>query len=1017
MQHPSTSPSPPTLSPIKREVPSIPPKLPSIVSHAAPAARLHPHPHPRPPPAKAFPAQYEVVDLVDDDDEDEDDDEDGNEGEDEDGKDGKDGEDEEDEDGHAGSSPVTPSSTDDASRKQAASPAPATPPLHYPAVEHFDIDLRQTGPAISVLALRRQCYPQFYPSPPPRRIDHEEEKRKPREQEEESTKTKEKEAAAVTNGESTSGNKAKKPRKKRRRALDYYDVTDDFIDDSDLWLAEESHADSLDSGFDFPSKSDSQTSTHHHQHQHALTPQQLQDLLSRFTVSAPFPDDDNELSSEDESTIMGEKKKRKKKKGNASTTDKTGDETAKKVKEGAEKAGRKGKKDKSKSRRKKPDEDKSKPLSMSPEQTAGGTASQPIELDGSPTPTATSELMASDAAAALPPSPSAVPPASPPQSDSRPSTPEPPPPPPDIGSLHSDWLVCFESFPALPAIISLLEEILAERHAVQTAALIPPHLQPAAAATSPTQSSPPLQQQSSTESPVVSADSPKGDNELKSSQDSVPSASQTSASDSATAAAPRTRPGLRAKPSASLAFASSMPRKLPESLSKQLQRLGALLETHDADESTVNKFLSQLSRSIIWSKPTIKTRLILGRLEGQQCKYLKERFEVYKKLRTQIEAEIAQQWDDMKSSMEMDDSEDTVASARFLSIYKPSWSYMRLLLDFTDWTDDIEDAMDEHDLNQPKGSGGTPAHKSSSQAPQTNKEQEDAARAAQRKEQLYALWTTLDIPPDSYHPAHLPLLLCTTPTVYAQLPMLWMHPHPPQRPPSDSMDEAEGKGEGNDAGDNVEHVPMAVTLVKESDVELAIESAEKEALERAEEEERRREEAEEVERQRKLEEQKLEEERAAAAAKEEEERKQREAEEREAQRKKAAEQKAASVAAKKKAQQQQQEGGAAGDPSSVITAPAKKRRKKSSTSTEDAATTEADHTDAQSTKKKRKSGKSSLPPRSSHYAPLPKTLWVEKQSTNGSATPITTPTATPRKLPQTDSSVRMEEVPAAASHA
>lgn len=419
----------------------------------------------------------------------------------------------------------------------------------------------------------------------------------------------------------------------------------------------------------------------------------------------------------------------------------------------------------------------------------------------------------------------------------------------------------------------------------------------------------------------------------------------------------RTRIGLRAKAAANL-VAHRPPRQVPESLSKLLSRLGSLLETQSAEEATVNKFLAVLTLKLVWGRKIIKDRLIIGRLEGQLSKYLAERFKLYVQLRESVERDIEQQ----RAAAMSDDSGESATTSSFP--YTPSWeSYMRQLLDYATYTDDILDAMEELETFLPKrlrdhtrdgdantnatppvtlplpppqtgdiatNSGATPPATQPTATPaetQSSSAPESQETAALRDSILATLWTGIDISPSLYPSAHLPLILSLTSNLYARLPLLW-------------------------------HLPGAdASLVTEELVERTIDTAERAAqddIARREAEEEARAEERAAEERRQVEEERKRVEREQAEAKAQLDREVAEIIRSEQQRKAAkAEAKAAAAAAAAAA--------APSSPSSVA-APSPKPPKKSSLAV-----------DSEKKKSKRVKPKRdpSQPIRSSHYAPLP----------------------------------------------
>ena len=480
----------------------------------------------------------------------------------------------------------------------------------------------------------------------------------------------------------------------------------------------------------------------------------------------------------------------------------------------------------------------------------------------------------------------------------------PPPPPADIGKLHKDWLQCFDRFPATPAVVSLLEDILAEGNLPQQ-----PGASAAAAGSAPPPQPPSPSRQSSMQSNASTAagdadDSkmtdmtPAGDQPAAEGSDVVSSQPVTSGSSAAAAgAAAPTRVGLRHKPNTSLA-ATRQPHKLPDSLSKLLTRLGALLETQVSDESTVatdedgapvpvdkdaavNKFATMLSRELVWTRGTIKQRLTVGRLEGQVARYLTERFNLYERLRDVVCADVRQQTEAAGAA---------AAASQSTEWYKPNWSsFMRLLLDFVTYTDDLTEALEELEQWAPK--------KVAKESGTTDAEAKADVTQA-RIAVLVAAWSTLPIPASSYPPAHHALLTSVTENVYASLPVLW------------TQQVEEGEGEGAEG----EGRPC---LMDECTIERTIDEAEKRYTAEQEEAARLQREAEVAEEARSEAERIAQEAVAEAAAKAEAERKAVVERERELQRKK---EKAAARAAAAAAASSSGEGESKEAPSSTAAA-------------------------------------------------------------------------------------------------
>jgi hypothetical protein len=463
-------------------------------------------------------------------------------------------------------------------------------------------------------------------------------------------------------------------------------------------------------------------------------------------------------------------------------------------------------------------------------------------------------------------------------SASRPSSPllaavaEPPAPPPNIGSLSQDWLPCFERVPATPALVRLLEEILAEALSLQTG-------QPAAASSMAAAATnlqpPPSPSRLTSQTSVNAGASPAADEEQKMS-DVAPSSTpadtqaETGGGDVAAAAGgggdgrsasptPRARAGLRRK-QAQNAPALSLTRglnKMPEHMDALLTRLGVLLDTLTAlpvppyepsrrsrdaaseakqldaenenikyKDSVFNRFLNMLTRELVWGRQTIRQRLTVGRLQSEISSYIKQRLEVYQRLRDAVRDDIATQ-----RARAIAEGKDVVQSKEW---YSADWArLMRFLLDISMLTDDASEAVEELEAWRGKKSSTTTGGSAAG---------EDGARHPDPDEirgwegVLQSAWNKLDISPEAYEPAHLPLLTCVTESLYANLPLLWQDP---------AAAAAAADGEGSSASAAPSSSSSSL-LMSESVVEAAIDQAERDYAEQQQAEEEARQRAEEA---------------------------------------------------------------------------------------------------------------------------------------------------------------------------
>ena len=840
-------------------------------------------------------AKYEVVDLID-----EDSGEEGEEGG------GRAGAEEQDEDRRA---------REESDRLRAR--------RGFPAVERFTIDLAKldrANRAISGRALRREQYPQFYPATPPPELAA----ATPSATATAAEESKSADAASSAGGSSSAAAAAagsapagKKPRKKRARAsaLDYYDCTDSFIDDSEL-------LDDFDEDAAVPTAASAAAAVSgpskdgkHLVRDTPLPPEKLRELLSHFAVksAAALIDEAEEEAAEAARAAANSSSNAPSSGAAAAASGGTGSGTAKKSKAAKQQTLEKAAADAAASRKKSvrrielrkveripgTDEasyaaaqvtesfteqlviaaavrtakykcqkcmvphgatgteckkcgtprtaasflraashiwsarERKREAEANPDAATtgaaaatGGTASKKarivIDVDGA------------GAGSGATPRPGL-------HDSSRPVTPlaavapTPALPPPGIGNLHKEWLSCFDHFPATPAIVSLLEEIIEQARiyaasqsgpATQAHPHPPPQPQPPAAASTDAAAA------EGGESKMTDVPSAESNDPDATQAHSQPEGSAAAAAAPASAVAP-TRTGLRQKERVSL-VAATRQHKLPEVMQKLLTRLGRLIELQKSDEdepssptdpaaaaassadaapafpsklinkdATVNKFSNMLARESLFRAQPMRTRILLGRLEGELAHLLSQRFKLYLKLRDAVAADMAA-------------SPDSTS-------YAPDWPrYIRLLLDFTTYTDDLTEACEEIEAftTTKKGGGGAAAAAATPNTSSADSAEAQAKLNASRIAMLSREWEQLAIPADLYPASHRSLLLSITDNLYAHLRLLW------------TPVAAEGE-----AG-------TAAPLVSESEIESKIEEEETRAQIEAERERERKEEAE-----------------------------------------------------------------------------------------------------------------------------------------------------------------------------
>jgi hypothetical protein len=294
--------------------------------------------------------------------------------------------------------------------------------------------------------------------------------------------------------------------------------------------------------------------------------------------------------------------------------------------------------------------------------------------------------------------------------------------------------------------------------------------------------------------------------------------------------------------------------KMPEHMDALLTRLGVLLDTLTAlpvppyepsrrsrdaaseakqldvenenikyKDGVFNRFLNMLTRELVWGRQTIRQRLTVGRLQSEISSYIKQRLEVYQRLRDAVRDDIASQ-----RVRAIAEGKDVVHSKEW---YSADWArLMRFLLDISMLTDDASEAVEELEAWRGKKSGGSAAGEDGARHPDP-----DEIRGWEGV--LQSAWNKLDISPEAYEPAHLPLLTCVTESLYANLPLLWRDPA--------ATAAAAGGGEGDHAAAAPPSSSSSL-LMSESVVEAAIDQAERDYAEQQQAEEEAKQRAEEA---------------------------------------------------------------------------------------------------------------------------------------------------------------------------